>query len=89
MTVEEEEAFRKAIRECRGVDKHGAIALVVAAPGTGASERAQIDEDLFAVLSFRGGMGILVPESWAEGSDDKDRIEAILRQEMGDSGPLN
>lgn len=90
MTNEEEEAFRRAIRECQRVDKEAAIALVVAAPSASIEQRVQIDEDLFAVLSFRGGMGILVPQGWAdEGSEDGDRITAILRQETGDSGPLN
>ncbi len=89
MTPMEEEAFRKAIRKCRATNPSTAIALIVAAPSADFAQRAQIDEDLFAVLSFPGGMGILVPETWAtEDSGDHDLIEAILRHEMG-SGSLN
>lgn len=95
MTTEEETAFRQAIRVCRRESPSSGIALIAAADGATDEQLAQVAEDVFTVVRFKGEtfdgcfhLGILIPTEWTqEGFEDRDRLEAILRQEMGGAAP--
>lgn len=73
MTPEEEALFRVAARKAIEISRD--VAFLV----------AELPEEAFLVVHFRDhesdGIGIFIPESWAEVPDMEERLHGILREE--------